>query len=210
MITREKMAELDKRAIEGFGILSIVLMENAAVQIFQKIRKYKSFAVFCGSGNNGGDGLALARHLILAGKEVKVFLVKEPKTEDAKLNLEIIEKFTQIHIVSEKNYDIIKSSLRESEITVDCIFGNGLSREIGEPYFKVISLINEFSNRVVAVDIPSGIDANTGKVLKIAVKADESYAIHDVKVGMVNNPYCGKIEIVKIGIPDESFSLNKR
>lgn len=208
MITREKMAALDKRAIEGFGIPSIVLMENAAVQIFQKINNYNSFTVVCGSGNNGGDGLALARHLILSGKKVTVFLAALPKTVDAKVNFEIIEKFTKIHLVEGKNYDIIKSSLRENDITVDCIFGNGLSREIGGAYFQLISVINEFSNRIVAVDIPSGIDANTGQVLGIAVRADESYAIHDIKVGMVDNPYCGKVEIVKIGIPGEDFSLN--
>jgi len=101
-ITKESMEKLDKRAIEDFGIDSLILMENAAMAVFNHIKHFNSYTVVCGSGNNGGDGLAVARHLILNNKEVDVFIIKEVKTPEAKKNLEILKRMTRnIYYINE-------------------------------------------------------------------------------------------------------------
>lgn len=202
-ISREEMIKLDKNAIENYGIRSIVLMENAAMGVFNEVKNYNSFTIVCASGNNGGDGIALARHLLLNKKVVDVFIIEGKKSCEFAENLEILKKLTKnIYYIKEKE-DINKltNSLKNNEISIDCIFGTGLSRNISGIYKDVIDCINENSNYTIAIDIPSGLDANTGEILGVMVKSDETITLHDIKHGLLKNEFAGKIKKIYIGIP---------
>lgn len=203
-ISREEMIRLDKRAIEYYKIRSIVLMENAAMAIYHEISSYDSYTIVCGTGNNGGDGVALARHLLLNKKDVDLFVIKGHESDEFKENIEILKKLTDnIFYIEDKNdLDKLVSSIEISEITVDAIFGTGLSRKVDGIYSDVITVINRHSNYTVSIDIPSGLDANTGDVLGNVVSADETVTIHDIKHGLLKNEVVGKIKKVYIGIPE--------
>lgn len=203
-ISREEMIRLDRRAIEYYKIRSIVLMENAAMAIYHEICNYDSYTIVCSTGNNGGDGAALARHLLLNKKDVDLFIIKGRESEDFKENLNILKKLTDniFYIENEADLQKLTDSVEVNEVTVDAIFGTGLSRKVEGIYSDVIKIINEHSNYTVAVDIPSGLDANTGDVLGNVVSADETITIHEVKHGLLKNEVVGKIKKVYIGIPE--------
>ncbi|MBP2024502.1 NAD(P)H-hydrate epimerase [Peptoniphilus stercorisuis] len=202
-ISREEMIELDRNAIENYGIRSIVLMENAAMGVFNEVKDYNSFTIICGSGNNGGDGLALGRHLLLNKKDVDIFIIEGRQSNEFTENLEILKKLTKnIYYINKKeDLDNLVNSLEINEISIDCIFGTGLSRNISGIYKDVINCINQHSNYTIAIDIPSGLDANSGDILGIMVKSDETITIHDIKHGLLKNDFVGKIKEVYVGIP---------
>lgn len=202
-ILREKMIELEKKAIEYYKIPSLILMEDAALGIFNKINKYNSYTVVCGSGNNGGDGIAIARHLLLNNKDVEIYLIGEEKSEDLKTNLEIIRRFNiEINYIKSKDdIENLVNSLEVNEVCVDAIFGTGLTRAVNGIYADVIGAINLHSNYTISIDIPSGLDCNTGIVLDYCVNADETMAIYEIKEGMLKNEICGKISTIYLGIP---------
>ena len=205
-ISREEMISLDKNAIEYYGIRSIVLMENAAMAIFNEIKEHNSFTIVCGSGNNGGDGLALARHLVLNNKIVDVFIIKGKESDEFSENLNILKKLSKniYYIESLKDLDRLKESLNLNRVTVDGIFGTGLKRNLEDIYFDVVSSINDFSNYTIAIDIPSGLDANTGEVLGNCVIANKTIAIEKIKVGLEkNSKFVGEIKKIYIGIPEK-------
>lgn len=202
-ITREEMENLDKRAIEYYKIDSILLMENAGMKVYEEIKNHDSFTVICGRGNNGGDGLVVARQLVVSEKDVNTFIIKGPKSEESKKNFNILKNLTDNIFIIEDESDLekLKSSLDNSQVAVDAIFGIGTDRDIKGIYKDVIKVINDSDTYKVGVDIPSGIDANTGKSLGINIKADETVTIHEKKIGMDKNKDCGKIKEVFIGIP---------
>ncbi len=201
-ISREKMIELEKRTIDEVKVKSIVLMENAGMAIFNEIKDASSYTIICGSGNNGGDGLVIARHLILNGKEVEIFIIGENKSDDFKTNLEIVKNLTDkiFYIKDEDDYNNLVESLEVSEMAVDAIFGTGLNRELSNLYKDVINIINLHGNFIVSVDIPSGMDANTGDEYGACVRARKTFAISDIKNGELLNSNSGEIETVYIGI----------
>ncbi|EFI41665.1 NAD(P)H-hydrate epimerase [Peptoniphilus sp. oral taxon 386] len=202
-ISRNEMIKLDKEATSKYKIPSLLLMENAAVAIFHQLNIYDSYTIVCGGGNNGGDGVALARHLLINKKDVDVFIVKDPKSDDLIKNLEMLKNLTEniFFIENENDLDLLVNSLEVNEVCVDAIFGTGLTRNVDGIYEKVIDNINAHSNYTCSIDIPSGLDADTGNILGSVVMANETITIHDVKDGMVNNEICGKISTVYIGIP---------
>lgn len=209
VISRKDMEGLDRRAIEGFGIDSLILMENAGMAVFNLVKDYDTYTIVCGSGNNGGDGLVVARHLILKGKGVDVFIIKDAKTLEAKKNLEILGKLTDriFYIREEGDLDLLKESLKKSDLVLDSIFGIGLDREVRGISREVIRAINEYGKYIVAVDVPSGLEADTGQALGISILAHETIAIHEEKFCAENVQACGKTRVVYIGIPDERFAL---
>ncbi len=211
-ITKESMEKLDKRAIEDFGIDSLILMENAAMAVFNHIKHFNSYTVVCGSGNNGGDGLAVARHLILNNKEVDVFIIKEVKTPEAKKNLEILERMTRnIYYINEtEDLEVLKKSLKENEVVVDAIFGIGLDREVTGISKETINTINKNGHMIVSIDIPSGMDANSGKTQGISIIAHETIAIHEEKICLNNTRVCGKVYKAYVGIPEPYQELVKK
>lgn len=199
-ISKNKMIELEKRTIEEFNIDSLILMENAGMGIFHEINQYDSFTIICGKGNNGGDGLVIARHLILSGKIVEVFVVGDKESQEFSKNLKIIEKLTDVKYINDNNFDELIESIEVNEITVDAIFGTGLNRKLNKFYRSLIDAINLHGNYVIAVDIPSGMDADTGEEYGNCVECNVTYAISDIKKGELLNSNVGELKKIYIGI----------
>ncbi|HQO73030.1 MAG TPA: NAD(P)H-hydrate epimerase [Sedimentibacter sp.] len=210
-ISCQEMKEMDSYAINTVGIPSIVLMENAALKVINNIDlNFNNFTVVCGRGNNGGDGLAIARHLIIKGKKVRIYIAGDLKsgTEDFNINLNILKnlKAEIINIKDEKELLQLKEDLSVSDITIDALFGIGLKRNIEGLYLEIIKLMNNESKQIISVDIPSGIDGDTGKPMGICVKADKTVTFHKMKKGLLNcGAYAGEIIVEDIGIPNIQF-----
>jgi hydroxyethylthiazole kinase-like uncharacterized protein yjeF len=212
--TAEQMQELDRKSIEVYRIPGIVLMENAgkgAVEVitqdFPDIQK-KAIAIIAGKGNNGGDGFVMARHLLNRGISVKVFLLTDPKSlrGDAETNFNIFHHMRGeiIPVPSSKDYQKVKKSLENFDLLIDGIFGTGLDAEVRGYYREVIDHLNTLQKTIVAIDIPSGLDADTGKPLGTAVRASLTVTFGLPKVGLLVSPgidYVGSLKIVDIGLP---------
>lgn len=208
ILTKEEMQQADFNAINKYKIPSIVLMENAAMSFFNEIKDYSDkFLIFASTGNNGGDALAIARHLILNGKCVKTVItgVEEKMSPDCRKNYEILLNLNaDIRFLKDLKFEDLKSKISDS-VVLDGIFGTGLSRNIEGKYRDLINFINEFSKYTIAVDIPSGIDATTGEVLGVAIKADKTITFHRMKKGLTlaEKSYVGVVSVKYIGIPFE-------
>lgn len=204
------MKQYDKNTIEYYKVPSVILMERAALVTVEALRKEKgdgnfSVLVVSGCGNNGGDGFAIGRLLMLQGCEVDfVLLGKRDKcSEETALQLTILEKY------GNQIYDRIPES--EYDIVIDAIFGIGLSREIEGMFREAIEKINHKTSYVCAVDIPSGVHGDSGQILGCAVQADLTVTYGFRKLGQCFYPgasYCGKIICAQMGIDEKSF-LNK-
>ena len=184
-----------------------MLMENAGRAVASVIlAEYPSasrMAVVCGAGNNAGDGFVIARHLISSGKKVSVHIAekKERYREDAKTNLDALLKMGADVRELDGKLPRIK---KDTEVIVDAIFGTGLDRDVKGFYEKLIKFINRQSARRVSVDIPSGLDADTGRPLGTAVQADITVTFAPAKLGMCIHPgvdYSGKLCVADITIP---------
>ena len=217
LATAAQMRELDKQAIQEGGIPSIDLMERAAEGVAKTALEFLPMrpgkcraAVFCGAGNNGGDGIAAARMLFLKGVRVRAFLVGnyEKMTPDA---LEETRRLSECGVELEPYApdDLSQSSwARSSHVLIDAIFGVGLSREIAPDsvYAAAIQLMNECPGAVVAADIASGVEADSGRVLGFAVKADKTITLTFKKVGQTVGEgalLSGDVEVWEIGIPED-------
>lgn len=211
VVSRQTAKLIDEYTINTIGIPRIVLMENAGEKIFELIKsKGDKYIIFCGIGNNGGDGLVIARKLFLLGKGVKIVVVNcgTQKSLEFVTNINIIKKLNieikEINKYSDFDKELI-DNIKNSDIVLDSIFGIGLNRIIEGVIYKVIESINTYSKYVISVDIPSGIDSNSGEVLGIAIKANETYTIENIKKGFVRYDafeYLGKVKVVYIGIPN--------
>ncbi|MBU0672900.1 MAG: NAD(P)H-hydrate epimerase [Candidatus Margulisbacteria bacterium] len=204
-ISVKQAQAFDKYAQEQLGIPSIVLMENAgrgvAEEALQMLGNRKRVVVVCGVGNNGGDGLVAARHLLNAGIKVEVFIVgKISKLKpDPKTNLKILKK---MGIRVKKAGEGLRG-LKRAEVIVDAIFGIGLKSEVRGPYAEVINLMNKSGKPILTVDVPSGLDADTGKPFGIAIKAKRTVSFVAVKKGFLSTSgrkHCGRIIVRDIGI----------
>jgi len=213
--TVAQMRDLDRSAMEKFGITDDLLMENAGQAVYFVILKEfgvknKKFVVFCGGGNNGGDGLVIARKIHSSGGEVKVFLLgDETKFKGATgRNFEIVSKMP-IEISKIGSIDAIKSVVLHSDAVVDAIFGTGLAREVAGIYGDVIQLINDSKKIVFSVDIPSGINGDTGEVMGAVVKAAYTITFGLPKIGNMLYPgyeYCGKLYVSHISFPPSLYN----
>lgn len=200
---------MDREYIEVFNMPSIVLMENAIIKFLENIDLTKeSFTIISGRGNNGGDALGIARHLLNKGKKVYVHILEKEKdgSEDYKINLTILEKLgCYIKDISElKHIEELKNDIINSQVVIDGIFGTGLNKNISGMYLETIRCINENSKFIVSIDVPSGINADTGEVLGIAIKANKTISFQVYKRGFLNYKsfeYIGNLKIVDIGIP---------
>jgi len=210
LLTSEQMRALDSHAIETIGIPGIVLMENAARAVLETIeQRYgdvesRSFAVVCGPGNNGGDGFAIARQLSLRGADVDVYYLGDEKQikGDALTNYLLLEPLGISVIQWAGEGEGI--SLAEYELIVDAVFGTGTTRAPEGIYRQAIEAINESGAQVIAVDVPSGVDASTGRVPGLAVDADVTVTFQQVKCGLVLPPgrgYAGDLIASPISIP---------
>ena len=214
LVTASEMRDLDRRTIQECGIPGIVLMEHAGtgaaellISSFPEIRS-GWVAVLAGRGNNGGDGFVIARHLMNRGIRVKIFLLscRDNIRGDALTNLQIWlnmgGKLTEI--LYKGNFTPVKKELAQASLIVDAIFGTGLNSEVKDVVKDVITFINSLPTPVVAVDIPSGLDATEGKVLGAAIRADLTATFGLAKIGEELEPgmqYVGRLAVVDIGIP---------
>jgi hydroxyethylthiazole kinase-like uncharacterized protein yjeF len=206
----DEMKDLDRRATEEFGISEDLLMENAGQAVYfvmlQELGiKNNKFVVFCGGGNNGGDGLVVARKIHSNGGEVKVFLLDdEAKFRGAaKKNFEIVSRMP-IEMSRVSSIDSAIPELLDCDAIVDAIFGTGVVRKVSGIYKDVIQLINESQSTVFSVDIPSGINGDTGEVMGVAVKADYTVTFGLPKLGNMLYPgyeHCGKLYVSHISFP---------
>ena len=202
------------------GFLRKFMMENAGAAAAKRIEKkfdiIKSpemnpwsteVLVFAGLGNNGGDGLVIARHLVGYGFNVTVFLLGEPdniRSEECSWNWNLLEKMKSVKLLTGGNLEDLNNL--EFGLIIDGILGTGISGEIREPHASAITFINK-SNKlgVAAVDVPSGLNPNTGETNQACVKADMTVTFHRMKVGMPKRTdVCGEIYVEKIGIPLEA------
>lgn len=214
LVTASQMQALDSAAVEKYKIRSLDLMERAgkgtADAVLTRFPKKGPVIIFAGKGNNGGDGLVTARYLKNAGFNVSIYLLS-PWTEfspDARinwdrlagLNVEICE------IVSEHELKNDIKKFEKAVCIIDAIFGTGLSSEVKGKYKSVIEFINSLIKPVIAVDIPSGISADTGQPLGTAIRAKLTVTFGMAKVGCFTNigaEYAQKVLVVDIGIPKE-------
>lgn len=207
-ISCDEMKAMDAYTINKIGIPSIVLMERASLEFIKNIDliKNNSFTIIVGVGNNGGDGLAIARHLLLYHKKVDLFIIGnlDKSTKDFNINFNILKNLHQeyINIKSPADLTLLKDNLLKNDIAIDGIFGVGLTRTIEGIYYDSIEIINTNSKSTIAIDIPSGIDGDTGRVLGISTICDSTITFHREKHGHKNNiKYTGKLIVVDIGIP---------
>ena len=199
------------------GFLRKFMMENAGAAATKRIvekfssiwflEDYKRILVFAGLGNNGGDGLVIARHLAGYGLNVTVFLLGEPdniRSEECSWNWNLLEKMKSVKLLTGGNLEDLNNL--KFAIIIDGILGTGISGEIREPHASAIEFINgKVWAGVVAVDVPSGLNPDTGEANKRCVNANMTVTFHRMKVGMPKRKdVCGEIFVEKIGIPPEA------
>ncbi len=205
-----EMRQLDKTAVENFGIPDELLMENAGLAAAAVISNEfgmsgKKFVVFCGMGNNGGDGFVIARKIHAGGGHVKVFIMGDRRkySGSAKLNLDIIEKI-RLDIREVDSVDAIRSDVFHCDAIVDALLGTGLMRNIEGLYREAVELINSVEKPVFSVDIPSGVNGDNGKIMGTAVKADYTITFGLPKIGNMLYPgfdQCGRLFVSHISFP---------
>lgn len=210
LVTGEQMKRVDRYTIEQIGIPSMVLMERAALAVFQEAEKYVSQTdpiwVLCGSGNNGADGIAAARMLHISGYRVLLILAgsKEKGSREYLTQLSIAEKTGVSMVEGIKDLTSVRCSL-----LIDALFGVGLDREIAGSHLEVMkTVISHKPEFTIAVDLPSGIHSDSGQIMGISIPADVTVTFGYEKLGTMLYPgkeYSGRVLVADIGFPPESI-----
>lgn len=217
--TREQVREIDRRAKDEYGMPGVMLMENAGCGVARIALDMlgdaagKQVVIFCGRGNNGGDGFVAARHLHNAGCRVSLILAApqdqlESVEGEAAMNFCICEamRLPLLDASTVKGQAQAAAQAKLADLIIDALLGTGLSGQVRDPYLTLIRLINAEDKPVLAVDIPSGLDANTGQVLRAAVRCRETATFVLPKIGftLLEGPsHVGKVSVVDIGVPKE-------
>ena len=216
-----EMRRLDRKAMDEFGIREELLMENAGEAAYFVLLKTfgiknRKFIVICGAGNNGGDGLVVARKIHSNGGDVQIFVMGERERFKgaAKINLDIVSRLP-IKVLRLKSIESLRVQLAHCDAIVDAIFGTGLARNVEGLYHDVIKLMNDSGKMILSLDIPSGIAGDTGKIMGIAVRADYTVSFGLPKIGNLLFPgyyMCGKLYVTHISFPpliyeDDSIRL---
>lgn len=216
-----QIKKIDSYCIENLKIPGIVLMENAALKVIKNIdaKENNIFTIVCGHGNNGGDGLAVSRHLYNMGKRVYVFVLGnvENMTEDCNTNYNILKNMgiKISHINNIEELENLRESIANSDITIDSIFGTGVSREVEGIYSDAISVINENSKYTISIDVPSGFYLEKGEIQKLCISANLTVCFQMYKREFLNyniDKYTGKVVVEDIGIPEiaiDKFNNNE-
>ncbi len=211
VLTPEEMTNLDQKVIDN-GFESLLLMETAGRKTYEIIKEnYDSnnkILIMAGAGNNGGDGLVIGRLLDICNYNVKIIIVgrKEKLNKDPLKNYNIC-KLRDIDIqffYKDSDFSMIKEAVSHSDLIVDSLLGTGLTGNLRSPYLKIVKMINESNNDVVAVDIPSGINGKNGEVMGSAIEADITVTMAFSKVGHHIYPgrqYTGELNIIDLGFP---------
>jgi len=220
VMTRAQVRSFDSRAINTLGIPGVVLMENAGRSCAELIKEKlaavpgPSVCIFCGTGNNGGDGFVIARHLVNSSFNVTVVIAGDRGKikGDAKTNLDILEQtgrtIEQLDLGEADIKAKVKALADGADMIVDALFGTGLKGELRDGYKQLIESINAQNIPVLAVDIPSGLDCDTGELLGTAIRATYTVTFVALKTGFTTpggaGSYAGEIFVASIGIEPES------
>lgn len=211
LLTAKTAKKIDTKAKDILGVSTLMLMENAGRRVVEEaikiLKDKKSLAIFCGKGNNGGDGFVAARHLLIQDIKPDIFLagnINDVQNE-ARINLDILLKLKQkITEVEEENLYLVKNKISKYALIIDALLGVGLKGEVRGIFRDLIGIINSSKSYILSVDIPSGLDATTGRVLGCCVKADKTVTFVAKKRGMIlgeGPKYCGRIIVKDLGIP---------
>jgi len=212
-LTREQSRAIDRIAIEEYGLPGIVLMENAgrgAAEWLIELGIRGPVAICCGKGNNGGDGFVIARHLANRGYAVSLLLFCPPAeiSGDAAIAWGIVErmKLPSLVVQTESDWERAKETLAGADWIVDALLGTGAEGSLREPFGSAIRAINESGGRAFAVDLPSGLDCDTGAALEACVDAEATATFVARKVGFDNpaaRSLLGTVRVLSIGAPTE-------
>jgi NAD(P)H-hydrate epimerase len=211
-LSRDEARALDRRVIDEFGVPGVVLMENAGRGVAELILRLGAkgvVVVCCGGGNNGGDGFVIARHLDNAGVAVRVLLFARPEdvTGDAAINLHILRRSgPPLRTMPPDDFDMehLRQELSGADWIVDALFGSGLAGPLRTPFDRVVTAINATPARVLAVDIPSGLDCDTGQPIGPTVRADHTATVAAPKKGFAEaaaQPWLGQVHVIDMGMP---------
>lgn len=218
VVSAEQMRQIEERAINGYGIPSLLLMENAAWAVVEEIRRClpqeadlsgRKAVILAGKGNNGGDGLAVARHLAFLGMDVTAFLFAgyHELKGDAALNLRLFQGTSGkcFIIKGEKQRRLARLALAQADVVVDALYGIGLHGPLPSLIEEYIDEVNRSPGQVISVDIPSGVDANTGKVYRTAIRANATVTFGLPKLGLFlgkGPEFSGRVVVDPISIPE--------
>ena len=212
LVDRVQMQAIDRYAIEVLKVPALSLVERASMAVLKHINlnKFGYFGVVVGVGNNGADGLALARNLLARYKDVEIFIIGdvEKASPEFKLNLESCEMLCEeiYYVESIEDLENMEKRLSNVNLIVDAIFGTGLNRPVTGIYATVISIINNVMKYKISIDIPSGLDASTGQDLGEVVDADLIVTMQLMKTGLYEREaYQRKCVIEDIGIPQKAI-----
>ncbi len=214
-MTRDQVRAVDDWAINTIGIPGVVLMENAGRTCAELIKKKLAnntgpkVCIFCGTGNNGGDGYVVARLLLNSRFKVTVAVCGDINkvAGDAGINLEILKRMgqfiEQLDLHNPNLASAVKTFAADADMLVDAIFGTGLKGPLKDEHKKLLTSINDLNRPILAVDIPSGLDCDTGEPLGAAIRANYTVTFVAVKAGFVNPSaakYTGEVHVASIGI----------
>jgi NAD(P)H-hydrate epimerase len=211
-LTREQAREVDRRAIEEVGLPGVVMMENAgrgAAELLVALGIHGRVVVCCGKGNNGGDGFVIARHLDNSGVPTRVLLFANPYelTGEAAINYAVVAKTgppMSLYAPETIDFTALASELAGAAWIVDALFGTGLTGPVRPPFDRIIGAINAAPGRRLAVDIPSGLDCDTGQPLGATVRAEHTATFIALKKGFTGpgaREWVGQTHVIDIGVP---------
>lgn len=216
LVTAEEMRRLDRDAIEGYGIPSLLLMERAGEAVAWAVHRHfpdsRAVTVLCGKGNNGGDGLVAGRYLVQSGIRCRAFLLGEPSTlsGDPRTQIDLFARHGGEAVsLNEETLPEFERAVAESDLVIDALFGTGLSKPIEGLAARAIRAVNSSGRPVLAVDMPSGLDADTGQILGEAVAAVRTITFGLPKRGLyigAGAERAGIVETAHIGFPDAAVA----
>lgn len=210
VLTRDQVRQLDQRAIRDYGVPSLVLMENAGrgcAELLMRLGVRGTVLLCCGKGNNGGDGFVVARHLDAMGCKVRVWIWDDPKTfsQDAAVNFQILQSASvAVERPPAESPDVWSAAAGDIDWCVDALLGTGVQGPPREPYASVIRWMNELPARRLAIDLPSGLDCDTGQPHHPTVRADVTVTFVAWKAGFLQpqaQAYLGRVYVMAIGAP---------
>jgi len=204
--------QIDAAAVQQLGMPGLLLMENAArgaCEVLESREPQGEIIILCGPGNNGGDGLSMARLLAANGIESDVYLVSAGKTltNDAQSNFDFLQKSgIKVRAGDAESIKVVVAGLTPDDWIVDALLGTGIRGTLRSPFHEIVESVNQSAAQVLSVDVPSGLNADTGEPCGVAVRADVTVTFVATKAGFRfehASPYLGRIEVRQIGVPQK-------